>query len=52
MGGNERMVEGSKREWEGMNGCWKDLIRMGGELEDCGRIKRKREGTKEWWEDL
>ena len=24
------MVEGSKREWEGMNGCWKDLIRMGG----------------------
>ncbi len=39
MGGNERMVKGSNQ-----NG--------GGELEDCGRIKRKREGTKEWWEDL
>ena len=30
MGGNERIVEGFKREWEGMRGWWKDLIRMGG----------------------
>ena len=24
MGGNECMVEGSKIEWEGMSGWWKD----------------------------
>ena len=31
MGGNERMVEGSKREWAGIRGWWKDLKENGRE---------------------
>ena len=31
MEGNEWMVEGSKREWEGMSGWWKDRKENGRE---------------------